>query len=149
MDFAFTHEQQALKDSTRRLAGERIAPIAEEADESGTVHRGLMDILAESELLRHTVPEGYGGFGVKVMNLCIIREELGPGLGPGRHQLHHAGAGELPHHARRHPRAEGPLLASRGPGRVHRRLRPDRTRRRFRRAQHDPPRPRPTATTGC
>ena len=76
MDFAFTPEQQALKDSTRRLAGERIAPIAEEADESGTVHRGLMAILAESELLRYTVPEDYGGFGVKVMNLCIIREEL-------------------------------------------------------------------------
>ena len=34
MDFAFTSEQQALKDSTRRLAEERIAPIAAEADES-------------------------------------------------------------------------------------------------------------------
>ena len=76
MDFAFTPEQQALKDSTRRLAEERIAPIAEEADESPTVHRGLMAILAESELLRHTVPEEYGGFGIKVANLCIIREEL-------------------------------------------------------------------------
>ncbi len=76
MDFAFTPEQQALKDSARRLAEERIAPIAAEADESGRVHRGLMAILAESELLRYTVPEDYGGFGVRVMNLCIIREEL-------------------------------------------------------------------------
>ena len=76
MDFAFTPEQQALKDSTRRLAEERIAPIAEEADESPTVHRGLMAILAETELLRHTVPEEYGGFGIRVANLCIIREEL-------------------------------------------------------------------------
>ena len=76
MDFAFTPEQQALKDSTRRLAEERIAPIAEEADESPTVHRGLMAILAEAGLLRHAVPEEHGGFGVRVMNLCIIREEL-------------------------------------------------------------------------
>ena len=76
MDFAFTPQQQALQDSTRRLAEERIAPIAEEADESPAVHRGLMSILAESELLRYTVPEDYGGFGVRVMNLCIIREEL-------------------------------------------------------------------------
>ena len=30
MDFAFTPDQQALKDSTRRLAEERIASIAEE-----------------------------------------------------------------------------------------------------------------------
>ena len=76
MDFAFTPEQQALKDNTRRLAEERIAPIAEEADESPTVHRGLMAILAESGLLRYTVPEEYGGVGVRVTNLCIIREEL-------------------------------------------------------------------------
>lgn len=76
MDFAFTPEQQALKDGTRRLAEERIAPIAEEADESPVVHRGLMAILAESRLLRHTVPEEYGGYGVRVANLCIIREEL-------------------------------------------------------------------------
>ena len=76
MNFAFTPDQQALKDSTRQLAEDRIGPIAEEADESPTVHLGLMAILAESELLRHTVPEEYGGFGVKVMNLCIIREEL-------------------------------------------------------------------------
>ncbi len=76
MDFAFTPEQQALRDSTRRLAEERIAPIAAEADESGRVHRGLMAILAESELLRYTAPEDYGGFGIRVMNLCIIREEL-------------------------------------------------------------------------
>ena len=76
MDFAFSQEQQALKDSTRRLAEERIAPIAQEADESPFVHRGLMAILAESELLRHTAPLEYGGLGVRVMNLCIIREEL-------------------------------------------------------------------------
>ncbi len=76
MDFAFSPVQQALKDSTRRLAEERIAPIAGEADESSRVHQGLMAILAESDLLRYTVPEEYGGFGVRVMNLCIIREEL-------------------------------------------------------------------------
>ncbi len=76
MDFALTPGQQALQDSARRLAEERIAPIAEEADESARVHPELMSLLAESELLRHTVPEGYGGYGVRVVNLCIIREEL-------------------------------------------------------------------------
>ncbi len=35
-----------------------------------------MSILAETGLLRYTVPEEYGGYGVKVINLCIIREEL-------------------------------------------------------------------------
>ena len=76
MDFSLTTEQQALKETTRRLAEERIAPIAGDADESSRVHRGLMAILAESGLLRYCVPEEYGGYGVRVMDLCIVREEL-------------------------------------------------------------------------
>ena len=76
MDFAFTNEQAELKQRVRRLGEEKIAPIAEEADESPTVHAGLMAILAESGLLKYCVPEEYGGVGVRVMDLCIIREEL-------------------------------------------------------------------------
>ena len=34
MDFAFTPEQVALKQWMRQIAEEKIAPIAEEADES-------------------------------------------------------------------------------------------------------------------
>ena len=76
MDFSFTTEQAELQQQVRRLAEEKIAPIAAEADESSTVHAGLMGILSESGLLRHCVPEEYGGYGVNVMRLCIIREEL-------------------------------------------------------------------------
>ena len=76
MDFAFTPEQADLQQRVRRLAEERIAPIAEEADESPTVHAGLMAILANEGLFQYCVPEEYGGVGVRVMDLCIIREEL-------------------------------------------------------------------------
>jgi len=76
MDFSFTPEQSELQQQVRRLGQEQIAPIAAEADESPTVHGGLMAILADSGLLRHCVPEEYGGYGVNVMRLCIIREEL-------------------------------------------------------------------------
>ncbi|HAA94664.1 MAG TPA: acyl-CoA dehydrogenase [Dehalococcoidia bacterium] len=76
MDFAFTKEQSELQQRVRRLGEERIAPIAEEADESPTVHAGMMSILAEEGLLKYCVPEEYGGVGVRVMDLCIIREEL-------------------------------------------------------------------------
>ena len=76
MDFAFTPEQVELKQWVRQIAEEKIAPIAEEADESPTVHAGLMAILADEGLLRYCVPEEYGGVGVRVMDLCIIREEL-------------------------------------------------------------------------
>jgi acyl-CoA dehydrogenase len=76
LDFSFTPQEQELQQQVRQLAEEQIAPIAHEADESHQVHRGLMDILARSDLLRYNVPEEYGGYGVRVTNLCIIREEL-------------------------------------------------------------------------
>ena len=53
MDFAFTKEQQELQQRVRRIAEEQIGPIAEEADESPTVHAGLMAILANEGLLRY------------------------------------------------------------------------------------------------
>ena len=76
MDFSFTEEQQELRNKVRHIAENQIAPIAEEADESPTVHAGLMAILANEGLLKYCVPEEYGGVGIRVMDLCIIREEL-------------------------------------------------------------------------
>ena len=76
MDFSFTEEQQELRNRVRHVAENQIAPIAEEADESPTVHAGLMAILANEGLLKYCVPEEYGGVGIRVMYLCIIREEL-------------------------------------------------------------------------
>ncbi|MBC8279334.1 MAG: acyl-CoA dehydrogenase family protein [Chloroflexi bacterium] len=79
MDFAFTPEQAELQQRVRQIAEEKIAPIAEEADESPTVHAGLMAILADEGLLRYCVPEEYGGVGVRVMYLGVIREERARG----------------------------------------------------------------------
>ena len=76
MDFSFTPEEQLLQKEVKHLAETSIEPIAHEADESSRVHKGLMEILARSGLLKYTVPKEHGGYGIKVTNLCIIREEL-------------------------------------------------------------------------
>jgi acyl-CoA dehydrogenase len=76
MDFNLTPQEQELQKRVRQLARERIAPMAAQVDESNRVSPELMRILADADLLRYTVPEEYGGYGIKVMNLCIIREEL-------------------------------------------------------------------------
>ena len=76
MDFSFTPEEQLLQKEVKHLAETSIEPIAHEADESNRVHKGLMEILARSGLLKYTVPKEHGGYGIKVTNLCIIREEL-------------------------------------------------------------------------
>ena len=76
MDFSFTSEEQLLQKEVKHLAETSIEPIAHEADESNRVHKGLMEILARSGLLKYTVPKEHGGYDIKVTNLCIIREEL-------------------------------------------------------------------------
>jgi len=76
MDFSFSPEEQELQKRVRQLAQEQIAPIAAEVGESNRVSPELMRILAQAGLLRYCVPEEYGGYGVKVALLCIIREEL-------------------------------------------------------------------------
>ena len=76
MDFSFTPEEQLLQKEVKHLAETSIEPIAHEADESNRVHKGLMEILARSGLLKYTVPKEHGGYDIKVTNLCIIREEL-------------------------------------------------------------------------
>ena len=76
MDFSFSSEEQELQRRVRRLAADEIAPIAAEVDESDRVSPELMEILGRANLFRYNVPQEYGGYGVKVVRLCIIREEL-------------------------------------------------------------------------
>ena len=76
MDFSFSPEEQELQKRVRQLAQDQIAPIAAEAGESNRVSPELMRILANAGLLRYCVPQEHGGYGIKVVLLCIIREEL-------------------------------------------------------------------------
>ncbi len=76
MDFSFDVEEQQLADTVRRIADERLAPIADEADESNVVSPEVVRVLAEEGIFGYVVPSDYGGRGVKVVNLCIIREGL-------------------------------------------------------------------------
>ena len=96
MDFSLTPEQQELKESVRELAHEKIAPIAAEVDEINHVSPELMKILADAELLKYTVPAEYGGFGVNVTNLCIIREELAQVSGQADTDFIMQGLGSFP-----------------------------------------------------
>ena len=76
MDFNLTPDEEELQQRVRTLAREQIAPLAAEVDETNQVSPELMRILANANLLRYTVPQEFGGYGIRVMDLCIIREEL-------------------------------------------------------------------------
>ncbi len=96
MDFNLTPQQQDLQQMTRNLAQTQIQPLAAQADESNHVSPELMSILAGSGLLRHTVPEEYGGYGIRVTDLCIIREELAQVCGQADTNFIMQGLGSFP-----------------------------------------------------
>jgi len=76
MDFELNEHQEALRAKVRKLAEEKLAPLALEVDESNVVPWEVVRLLANEGLFRLTVPEEYGGDGIKLINLCIVREEL-------------------------------------------------------------------------
>ena len=96
MNFNLTLEQQALQQQVRTLALNQIAPMAAAVDETNYVSPELMRILAEAGLLRYTVPEEYGGVGIRVIDLCIIREELAQVCGQADTNFIMQGLGSFP-----------------------------------------------------
>ncbi len=81
MDYFFTERQLAVRDIARKLARERIAPIAAECDEKQEVPQEIIDAIAKSDLCRVYFPEEYGGLGGGVVELCIATEELSRACG--------------------------------------------------------------------
>ena len=97
MDFEFSSEQEALRDSVCRFLADR-APISYVRemldDERGTtdaVWRGLAD-LGVTGLL---VPETHGGAGMGMVAAAVVLEELGRALHPGPYASSAVGAVSL------------------------------------------------------
>ena len=76
MEFEFSEDEEMLRQQVRKLAQEKIAPLTASVEETKDVRPQLMKIMGEQGLYTLFVPEEYGGIGVKVVRLCIGREEL-------------------------------------------------------------------------
>lgn len=79
IDFSLTEEQQALIDTARRFAKERIIPVAAECDRDS---RFPMDVFQEAwniGLINPTCPTEYGGAGMGELDNTLIVEELAYG----------------------------------------------------------------------
>ena len=79
------------------------------------------------------MPEDYGGYGVRVMNLCIIREELARVSAQADTNFIMQGLGSFPITLGGNHEQKARYLPPVGPGRVHRRLRSHRAPCRLRR----------------
>ncbi len=76
MDYFFSEEQLMIRELSRQIAVERIAPVAAELDETEEFPWDIMKQLAAADLFRIFVPEEYGGMGGSIMDLCLVTEEL-------------------------------------------------------------------------
>lgn len=84
MNFQFSDEAEALRDSARKFLSERAdKPKARAVMESGASHDAALwaEIVALGwPALR--IPEEHGGLGLSILDLCVLAEEVGRALAP-------------------------------------------------------------------
>jgi short-chain 2-methylacyl-CoA dehydrogenase len=76
LDFDLGEEHVLLRDTVRRFALERVAPVAEELDREKRFPYELVAEMAELGLMGMTIPEEYGGGGTDTLAYAIAVEEL-------------------------------------------------------------------------
>jgi len=81
MDHLLTESQVMIRDLARKIAQEKIKPVAAQYDESEEFAWPVMKILAESDLFGIYLPEAYGGMGGGIMEMCLVTEELSRACG--------------------------------------------------------------------
>lgn len=84
MDFAFTEEQDALRELAREiLENETTADRLKAAEAAGEFcDRESWQRLAEANLLGIAVPEAQGGMGMGFVELCVLCHEVGRSVAP-------------------------------------------------------------------
>jgi butyryl-CoA dehydrogenase len=81
MDYLLTEGQKMVKDLARRIAEEKVRPVAAKYDESEDYPWDIIKILSQSDLFSIFVPAEFGGTGGGVLDLCLVTEELSRACG--------------------------------------------------------------------
>ena len=76
MDFRYTEEQLMIQDVARRIARERIEPVAAEYDRSGEFPLETIRLLGENGLMGIEVPHEYGGAGLDAIAYVLAMIEI-------------------------------------------------------------------------
>src|SRR3974390_2736824 len=74
--YFLTEEQAALRETVAKIAREKIAPRASEADQKAEYRHDVFDLLCKQGVIGMTLPMEYGGGGAGLLELCIVVEEL-------------------------------------------------------------------------
>ena len=81
MDYMLSESQVMIRDLARKIAQEKVKPVAAHYDETEEFAWPIMKILAESDLFGVYLPEAYGGLGGGIMDMCLVTEELSRACG--------------------------------------------------------------------
>lgn len=81
MDYLLTDEQKMVQELARKIAQEKIKPVASKYDQSEEFPWDIIKIIADAGLFGLFIPEEYGGMSTSILNLCIATEELSRACG--------------------------------------------------------------------
>jgi butyryl-CoA dehydrogenase len=81
MNYFLNEQQEMIRDLSRKVAVEKIRPVAAKYDEEQTFPWDVVRELAAADLFAIFIPEQYGGLGGGVLELCIAVEELSRACG--------------------------------------------------------------------
>lgn len=76
MDFQLSEEQKMIQATARRVAREKVAPRAQEIDQTGEFPDDIFQIYRELGLLGLVIPREYGGSGTGNLALSLAIEEI-------------------------------------------------------------------------
>jgi isovaleryl-CoA dehydrogenase len=76
LTFALSPDVDALRESVRRFASNRVAPLAAEVDRQNEFPAHLWKEFGELGILGVTVSDDYGGAGLGYLAHCVVVEEL-------------------------------------------------------------------------
>lgn len=68
--------QTEMITTLREVVATRIAPIAQQIDESEEFPVDLIQVFGEIGLLQARIPESYGGLGLDLTTMCLLSEEV-------------------------------------------------------------------------
>src|SRR5437660_3001926 len=76
MDFEFSAEQLAIRDTIRELVQDRVAPRAAEIDQTSEYPKDIERLFADNGILGIPFPEEYGGISGSSVTICMGIEEI-------------------------------------------------------------------------
>jgi alkylation response protein AidB-like acyl-CoA dehydrogenase len=76
MNFTFTDDHVMMRETARKIAEEKLKPLAKEIDERETPDLDTLRELGELGFMAMMVPEEYGGAGLDTVSYVIVMEEF-------------------------------------------------------------------------